>query len=483
MNRFTLFSALLATGLTYSSLAFADSEVTAEQKAQNTPNGWTNVSLPEIPMITKANTADISDYGASTSSEDNTAAIQKALDAVPDAGGMVIIPKGVWLCGPVTIKGRTVLHLTKGAVLKMLPLGRYPKTEDYMQYTTKKGRLDNFLNLRDSKTSDIIIEGEETASSIIDGQGADWWALRDKGDDYEEVFNNMKRGAIVRFGSGSRFLVRNLTVQNAPGTNIVCGSSGKGSDCTLHDVIIREPASELKYSVSNPEGMNPSHNTDGIPVWTQRVNIYNCDISNGDDNVVIDRDGQYVHIWNCKFGTGHGMSVGSYTQNVKHIIFDNITMNGTAAGVRLKTGINSDGSLRGGGEEDFTFSNITMTNVKNPFSMDCYYDKKYTTPEQDKADARPLDSTTPTYNGILLKNIKITDVCSGNAIFLYGRPESHIKNITLDNVQITAEKGISVQFVDNLKFINGSKITITKGSQWLSRYDATINDECGAISK
>lgn len=95
--------------------------------------------------------------------------------------------------------------------------------------------------------------------------------------------------------------------------------------------------------------------------------------------------------------------MGSYTQNVKHIIFDNITMNGTASGVRLKTGINSDGTLRGGGEEDFVFSNITMTNVKNPFSIDCYYDKKYTTPEQDKANARPLDSTTPTYNGILLK--------------------------------------------------------------------------------
>ena len=121
-----------------------------------------------------------------------------------------------------------------------------------------------------------------------------------------------------------------------------------------------------------------------------------------------------------------------------------------------------------------------MTNVKNPFSIDCYYDKKYITPEQDKANTRPLDSTTPTYNGILLKNIKTTDVCKNNAIFLYGRPESHIKNITLDNVQISAKKGISVQFVDNLRFINGSKITVTKGDLWLSKYDATISDECGA---
>ena len=33
---------------------------------------------------------------------------------------------------------------------------------------------------------------------------------------------------------------------------------------------------------------------------------------------------------------------------------------------------------------------------------------------------------------------------------LIGRPESHIKNVTLDNVQISAKKGIDIRFVDNL---------------------------------
>jgi hypothetical protein len=101
----------------------------------------------------------------------------------------------------------------------------------------------------------------------------------------------------------------------------------------------------------------------------------------------------------------------------------------------MKTGINSDGTLRGGGEEDWKFTNFTMTKVKNPFSIDCYYDKNYNSdPAVDKANARALDSTTPTYNGILLQNVKTTDVCDGKAIFLIGRPESHIKNVTLDNV-------------------------------------------------
>lgn len=158
-------------------------------------------------------------------------------------------------------------------------------------------------------------------------------------------------------------------------------------------------------------------------------------------------------------------------------------MNGTTAGIRLKTGINSDGTLRGGGEEDFKFTNFTMTKVANPFSIDCYYDKQYNKedPAVDKANARALDSTTPTYNGILLQNVKTTDVCSGNAIFLIGRPESHIKNVTLDNVQINAKKGIDIRFVDNLVFKNGSKITVSNnGTMWVKNFDSTVDDKCDA---
>lgn len=69
------------------------------ENAQNTPEGWTAVALPQLPAITSANTFNIKDYGASTSAADNTKAIQKALDAVPTTGGMVVIPAGTWMFG------------------------------------------------------------------------------------------------------------------------------------------------------------------------------------------------------------------------------------------------------------------------------------------------------------------------------------------------------------------------------------------------
>ena len=438
--------------------------ITAEQNAQNTPEGWTAVALPQLPAITAANTFNITSYGASTSSADNTKAIQKALDAVPPTGGMVVIPAGTWLCGALQIKSKTIFHLAKNCTLLQQPYGTFPNNKT------------NFIREKKNAT-DIVIEGEDKETSIIDGQGEAWWRALDNG-------TSLNRGALIRFNSGSRFLVRNLTCKNAPAQNITLGNKSAASNssyalnATVHDVFIYAPASELSKTGS----VYPSHNTDGIPIWDPYVNIYNCEINNGDDNVVCDSYSQYIHVWNCKFGTGHGASVGSFTKNIKHVWFDNITMNGTTAGVRLKTGIESNGSLRGGGEEDFRFTNFTMTKVKNPFSMDCYYDKKYNAdPAVDKANARALDSTTPTYNGILLQNIKTTDVCSGNAIFLIGRPESHIKNVTLDNVQINAKKGIDIRFVDNLVFKNGSKITVSNnGTMWVKNFDSTVNDQCDA---
>lgn len=470
MNKTFFKNMVLAALMTLPVLAKAQTTfagITAEQNAQNTPEGWTAVELPQMPAIPSANTFNIKDYGASTSAADNTKAIQKALDAVPTTGGMVVIPAGTWMFGStdqmtsktevLSIKSKTVLHLCAGATLKLVEYGKAPNNKTV------------FIGCKNKNQSDIVIEGEGE-TSIIDGQGARWWLAKEQS---ETSFNP---GAMIRFEQGKRFLLRNFKIQNTPGVNITISNSGKASHATIHDVTISEPASEAGKGKA-------SHNTDGVSIWGPYVNIYNCNISNGDDNVVCDDDAQYIHVWNCYFGTGHGASIGSFTNNIKHVWFDNITMNGTTAGIRMKTGINSDGTLRGGGEEDWKFTNFTMTKVKNPLSIDCFYDKKYNSdPAVDKANARAVDSTTPTYNGIYLQNVKTTDVCEGNAIFFVGRPESHIKNVTLDNVQISAKKGIDIRFVDNLVFKNGSKITVSSGAMWLKKFDSTYEDQCNATS-
>ena len=82
-----------------------------------------SVSTPGIP----AGTFNITSYGASTGSADNTTAVLNAINAASAAGGgTVVVPSGTFLCGPIKLKNNVGLQLSSGAVLKALAYGTYP---------------------------------------------------------------------------------------------------------------------------------------------------------------------------------------------------------------------------------------------------------------------------------------------------------------------------------------------------------------------
>lgn len=453
MNKTFFKNMVLAALMTLPVLAKAQTfaGITIEQNAQNTPEGWTAVELPQLPAITSANTFNIKDYGAYTSAADNTKAIQKALDAVPSTGGMVVIPAGTWMFGStdqmtsttevLSIKSKTVLHLCAGATLKLVEYGKAPNNKTL------------FIGCKNRKQNDIIIEGEGE-TSIIDGQGTRWWKARDN----KETFNP---GAMIRFEQGSRFMVRNIKIQNTPGVNLTISNSGKASDATIHDVTIYNPASDTKTE-------QPSHNTDGISIWGHHVNIYDCNISTGDDNVVCDDNAQYVHVWNCKMGTGHGASFGSFTNNMHDIIYEDLTFKNTDSGFRLKSQRDRSGDVY-----NLIFRNCTMTGVRNPIYIETWYDLG-TKPIPSEATAAEVTPKTPAFRDILIQNVTSTGTPYNTSakgyfpIYIYGLPESYVKNITLDNVQVEAKKGMFLAFVDGITFKNGCKITNSKDGKLIA---------------
>ena len=454
MNKTFFKNMVLAALMTLPVLAKAQTTfagITAEQNAQNTPEGWTAVALPQLSAITSANTFNIKDYGASTSATDNTKAIQKALDAVPSTGGMVVIPAGTWMFGStdqmtsktevLSIKSKTVLHLCAGATLKLVEYGKAPNNKTL------------FIGCKNRNQNDIIIEGEGE-TSIIDGQGTRWWKARDN----KETFNP---GAMIRFEQGSRFMVRNIKIQNTPGVNLTISNSGKASHATIHDVTIYNPASDTKTE-------QPSHNTDGISIWGHHVNIYDCNISTGDDNIVCDDNAQYVHVWNCKMGTGHGASFGSFTNNMHDIIYEDLTFKNTDSGFRLKSQRDRSGDVY-----NLIFRNCTMTGVRNPIYIETWYDLG-TKPIPSEATAAEVTQKTPAFRDILIQNVTSTGTPYNTSakgyfpIYIYGLPESYVKNITFDNVQVEAQKGMFLAFVDGITFKNGCKITNSKDGKLIA---------------
>lgn len=423
----------------------------AEAAGKNTPEGWTEVDLPKgLPEFTTANTYYITDFGASTTAADNTAAIQAALDAANEAGGgMVVVPAGEWLFGRIAIGSKTVLHICANATLKLLAYSDQPDHTTKTPYITDK-----------KNANDIVIEGESKETSIIDGQGAPWW------DAVEKKESGLQRGSIIRMYQGQRHLFRNFRIQNAPGTNLTLGQSGGGAHNTVHDLTIYAPDS------TDPD---PSHNTDGIPVWTPYANIYNCLIDTGDDNVVTDSNAQYIHVWNCEFKAGHGASLGSYTENMHHIIYEDISFDGTGCGFRLKSNVGRSGDVH-----DIIFRNCTMKNVATPIQITAWYDKVPDNPATAAASPETKTSTTPEYHDILIQNVTATGYDEKNSndknyngIMIYGRPESYIHDVTFDNVQISHRNGVRLFFCKDIKFINGCTFTKTRTNQTVS---ATADD-------
>lgn len=445
-------------------IALADSDVSAEKVAQNTPEGWTAVELPSIPAITDANTYNITAYGASTSAEDNASAIQAAIDAVPSTGGMVVIPAGTWMCGPITVKSKLVLHLAAGATLKLLPYGTYPSDNEYQDYRGSY-KNKNFISNGSNTINDIIIEGEGE-TSVIDGQGAPWWKEIDDGHKFD-------RPSLIRLTKGERHLFRNFKLLNSPGTNLTLGQSGNASHFTVHNVTIKAPKS----------GTGGSHNTDGIPIWGPYANIYDCYIDTGDDNVVCDSNSRYIHAWSITCGAGHGMSIGSYTEKTHHIIYEGIDFQGTETGFRIKTsndrsGNDYAGTSDNGSVHDLIFRNSKMDGVLSPIVLTCLYDSDPQDPS--KQPSSDITVKTPEFKNFLFQNITSVNTPAyahfknGNPIYIYGRPESYIHDITFDNVQIEAQKGMWLAYCKDINFINGCEIVNKAGTGDFSmKYEAT----------
>ena len=259
-----------------------------------------------------------------------------------------------------------------------------------------------------------------------------------------------------------------MRFENAPGVNVTIGQSGKGSHGTVHDVVIREPSSAASTG-------QKSHNTDGIPIWAPYVNVYNCDISNGDDNVVVDSDGQYVHVWNCKFGTGHGASIGSFTERVHDVLWEDINFRGTDSGFRLKSQRGRSGQVY-----NITMRNCTMQNVMNPIYIECWYDKS-TKPKPNQAPRADSTATTPAFHDILIQHVTATATPYKKSdkaafpVYIYGLPESYVRSVTLDDVHVDAKKGMFLAYCD-VTFTGGCSIkNLTDSTKYIAkRYEANI---------
>src|SRR5688572_26598639 len=80
---------------------------------------WNNLPVINKPIF-KKDTVIITAFGAKPDGITvNTQSINKAIeDCSKKGGGVVLIPAGVWLTGPITLKSNVNLHVSRSALLQ-----------------------------------------------------------------------------------------------------------------------------------------------------------------------------------------------------------------------------------------------------------------------------------------------------------------------------------------------------------------------------
>lgn len=401
---------------------------------------------PALPVIPDA-VINITNYGAiGDGLATNTTAIQAAINAATaKGGGIVEVPPGVYLSGPIRLASQIDLRLDAGATLQMLPLDKYPGgTEEGETFISGAG------------LHDVAISG----SGTIDGQGSPWWPYaRTPG---------ARRPRMIGLSSCDRVLIEKVTLRNSPMFHIAI--SGRSSNVTVRGVTIRAPAST--------DPVNPSHNTDACDVSGKDILIQDCDVSVGDDNFTCGGNTSDVIITNCVYGYGHGVSIGSPTAGgVSNLTVINCTFNNTEAGIRIK----SDRG-RGGYLHNLSYLNLRMTNVACPILIYASYmatNREYrnlneltpaiaATYPSDQVRAR-----TPIYRNITFSNITATAQPGRRAGLIWGLPEMAVTNVLLQNVNITADRPFGIYDAQGVCLVS-SKIVTPEGVNKLSITNAEV---------
>lgn len=427
----------------------------------------------------------------------NTTAINNAISKQSKkGGGVVVVPPGVWLTGPIELQSNINLHLKEGAVLLF--------TTDLSQYPLVAGNWEGLPQMRCASpiSATNAVNIAITGSGIVDGNGDAWrmvkkdkltesnwkkliasggvlsedkktWYPSEKsqrGTKYTNPGEIKPEKTAAFYDSVKDFLRPNLLVLAECNKILLEGVTFQNSPAwCLH------PLMSKNIIVKNIRVLNPwyAQNGDGIDLEScSNVIIDNSSFDVGDDGLCMKsgRDAagrkrgmptENVLITNCKVYHAHGgFVIGSeMSGGARNIIVDNCTFIGTDIGLRFKT---TRG--RGGVVENIYISNIYMKDiVGEAILFDMYYMAKDPIllegekRELPKVEMKPVDETTPIFKDFYIKDV----VCNGaeKGIFVRGLPEMHIKNINMKNLSLQAKHGIDIQEATGINIKNCTIIT------------------------
>lgn len=449
-------------------------------------------SLPSVKTpVFKKDTVSIARLGAVPDGFTlNTKVINNAIDALhKKGGGVVLVPSGLWLTGPIVLKSNINLHLATGATLLF--------TKDFKEYPLVPSNWEGLLQMRNQSpiSATDAVNIAITGKGIIDGNGDAWRMVKkekltesqwkkliasggvvsgDKKTWYpsEKTLKGSKLtnpGAIspekdaAFFESVKDFLRPNLVVITGCKNILLEGVTFQNSPAWCLHPLMSEHLTVRNVRVKNPWY---AQNGDGIDVEScKNVLIENSVFDVGDDALCMKsgRDGEgrkrampteNVIIRGCTVYASHGgFVIGSeMSGGIKNVFVSNCTFIGADIGLRFKT---TRG--RGGVVENIFVRDIYMKDIPgDAILFDMYYAAKDPVPmagekrELPVIEFKPVDETTPVFRNFHISNV----YCNGadRGVFVRGLPEMPVKDIVLENMVLQAKRGIEVQEAKGITF-------------------------------
>jgi polygalacturonase len=435
------------------------------QTADSASLAWVSqVGAKKAPTGTTVFLAN--DYGATNDGKTlNSKAIQSAIDAcAAKGGGIVAFKPGSYFTGSVFVKSGVNLRIDEGVTL----LG----SQDLKDYPEMDTRIAGIELKWPSALINVV--GQDTAAvtgkGIIHAQGKPfwdkYWATR---RDYETkglrwiVDYDVKRPRTLLVAECTNVTVSGLTFKQA-------------AMWTVHILYSKNVTCDGITIQNNVDGSGPS--TDGIDVDSSSyVLVQNSDIDCNDDNFCIkagrdwdglrvNRPAEYIVIRDCISRKGGGLiTFGSETSGgFRHILAKGLKATGTGVGIRFKSA-----RTRGGTIEDIYIEDVQMEGVEVALEVSMNWNPSYsysTLPEGYDIRTVPahwktmLEEVKPAEKGIPhFKNVHISRVKVKNgrtAMAVAGTQESIVKDFTLNDVDMEAQRAGSINYAHGWKFKNVS---------------------------
>ena len=344
------------------------------------------------------------------------------------------MPKGVFRTLHFALCSSLDLHLDEGAVIQApdsfadygLPDPATLQSQDEVRAKVTTPAPSSPATT--STTSPSPAPARSTATAPCGGPGRSAPARRQPG---RIVY---RRPHLVVISGCQRLLVADITLTNSSMFHLVPRDI---TDLTIERVKVRAP-----FNAPNTDAIDPGPVTNAL--------IRDCTTDTGDDDIVIKSGGTNVLIENCTVLHGHGISIGSGTTvGIHNMLVRHCTFDGADNGIRIK-------SMRGAGGpvENVRYTDIQMHNVANPILLDLNYT------DSNRPDFKGDPTKVPSIKNILIDHVTATG--SQNALKIVGLPESRITGVTLQDVTITADKGVNMSDADDINF-DHVNVSITPG--------------------